>query len=132
MFSSNPVNVQPTPFVHPTKYISNFRYSVMDFQAFHKITFNCSLFANDSTLIENKFITMEGDDYKAWGDDDNYLIEFLSSKLGLTIAIPEPVVEPEPEPVVESEPFVDPFAQQEPEPEPEPVVEPEPESEPVI
>ena len=95
MFSNNPVKVDSTPFVPPTKYISSFRYSVMDFQAFNKITFNCNLFSSDSSLIENKIISMEGDDYKLWGEDDNYLIDFLAAKLGLTVA------EPEPEPVVE-------------------------------
>lgn len=44
----------------------------------------------------------------------------------------EPIIEPEPEPVIEPEPEPEPVIEPEPEPEPEPVIEPEPEPEPVI
>ena len=33
-------------------------------------------------------ITLSGDDYSGWGDDDQYLYETLASKLGLTL-LPE-------------------------------------------
>ena len=34
-------------------------------------------------------ITLTGEDYAAWGDDDNYLYEKVAEKLGLTL-IPLP------------------------------------------
>lgn len=35
-------------------------------------------------LLDNKFVKIEGDEYNAWGDDDNYIINLVLTKLGLT------------------------------------------------
>jgi hypothetical protein len=35
-------------------------------------------------LLENKFIKVEGDEYENWSSDDNYIVELVLTKLGLT------------------------------------------------
>jgi hypothetical protein len=40
---------------------------------------------------EDKQILLEGDEYLAWGDDDNYIIEFVKSKLSTLLAGEKPL-----------------------------------------
>ena len=40
-------------------------------------------------VLMNGSITLSGEDYTSWGEDDNYLYEKISEKLGLTL-IPLP------------------------------------------
>mgnify|MGYP000374421476 CR=1 FL=1 len=35
-------------------------------------------------LLDNKIVKIDGDEYNAWGDDDNYIINLVLTKLGLT------------------------------------------------
>jgi hypothetical protein len=35
-------------------------------------------------LLDNKYVKISGDEYNAWGDDDNYIINLVLTKLGLT------------------------------------------------
>jgi hypothetical protein len=37
----------------------------------------------DSSYIDTKFIDIEGDEYKNWGSDDQYLIDLVLKKLGI-------------------------------------------------
>lgn len=42
-------------------------------------------YLNDNgNLLDNKIVKIEGDEYNAWGDDDNYIINLVLTKLGLT------------------------------------------------
>jgi hypothetical protein len=34
--------------------------------------------------LTSKIVKIEGDEYNAWGDDDNYIINLVLTKLGLT------------------------------------------------
>jgi len=132
---SNSINVLPSPFLQQPRYINYFKFSVTEFMPFASITLNCNLFTENNDYLDTKIVRMDGDDYKNWGNDDSYLIEFLSNKLGLTY-YPTPVVEPVVEPVSDpvSEPVVDPVSEPVVDPVSEPVVDPvsEPVSEPVV
>jgi hypothetical protein len=39
----------------------------------------------DGRQLYNKQIIIEGDEYQAWGSDDNYITLLVASKLGLVI-----------------------------------------------
>ena len=39
---------------------------------------------SNGNLLKNEMIKIEGDEYAAWGSDDNYLIDLVLSKLNLT------------------------------------------------
>jgi hypothetical protein len=47
----------------------------------------------------SKQITMSGDDYKKWGNDDEYVQQYVAKQLGFTIV-------PKPDPIAESLPVV--------------------------
>ena len=38
----------------------------------------------NGNLLENHIVRIEGDEYNAWGDDDNYITNLVLTKLGLT------------------------------------------------
>lgn len=38
----------------------------------------------DGRLIAIDRVIIEGNDYTAWGNDDNYVVDFILNKLGLT------------------------------------------------
>jgi hypothetical protein len=38
----------------------------------------------NGNLLDNKIVKIEGDEYNAWGDDDNYITNLVLTKLGLT------------------------------------------------
>lgn len=78
-----PITVSPAPVIMPPKYITSFTYNVLDFEMFSKIVFNCHLFDADGTQLDAKTVEISGCDYYNWGNDDSYLINTLSSKLGL-------------------------------------------------
>jgi len=47
--------------------------------------------------IQMKFVDIEGEEYLAWGNDDNYLIALVGHKLGMGIRVKpiDPINEPE-------------------------------------
>ena len=63
-------------------------------------------FYNDENLCDPvavKIVIVEGEDYKAWGQDDTYLETLAFEKLGLNkISIPTPLVETSLEEVISS------------------------------
>lgn len=55
------------------------------------------MFGKDGKPLDSKQLTMDGEDYKNWGNDDDYVINFVCKKLGFTR-------KPEPSPVPPTEP----------------------------
>lgn len=49
-------------------------------------TFRVSLYDANDCCFANKYVTLEGPDYTAWGTDDKYVVKFVSAQLGLTLA----------------------------------------------
>lgn len=47
-------------------------------------TFNVRLLDADGRLVKIERVTMEGSDYSNWSNDDNYVVNFLLTSLGLT------------------------------------------------
>jgi hypothetical protein len=60
-------------------------------------TFDVFLTHNGQQMY-SKQIIMSGDDYKNWGNDDEYVQQFVAKQLGFTI-------DPKPAPIVESFPY---------------------------
>jgi len=63
-------------------------------------TFQVSYFLNDydKNVQKIEYINVEGDEYAAWNNDDDYIINLVLDKLGLSKK-DEPAPEPIPEPV---------------------------------
>ena len=74
-------------------------------------------------VLDEKIFLIEGEEYKEWGNDDNYLENLIFKKLGLIkILKPDPVQEPIQDPV--QEPIQDPVQEPIQEPIQDPVQEP--------
>jgi hypothetical protein len=84
--SSNKITiaVAPTPIILPPKYITSYTYSVVAIELFSKIIFDCKLFDSDGALLNEKIVEIDGEDYQNWGNDDSYIVNTLSARLGLT------------------------------------------------
>jgi hypothetical protein len=80
------VNVVLTPYVTPVRYVNSFRYSVRSFELSVQITFSVFLYDENGQYLDISLITLTGDDYNAWGNDDNYIKIYIADKLGLTLA----------------------------------------------
>ena len=39
---------------------------------------------NETNIIKMQVVIIEGDEYKGWKDDDQYIIDLICSKLGIT------------------------------------------------
>ena len=50
-------------------------------------SFRVSLYDAEDKCIENKYITIEGNDYKNWSSDDQYVINFVALQLGFVLTI---------------------------------------------
>lgn len=84
--SSNKITiaVAPTPIVLPPKYITSYTYSIVSIELFSKIIFDCKLFDADGILLDSKVVEIDGEDYQNWGNDDSYIVNALSGRLGLS------------------------------------------------
>ena len=56
--------------------------NIMRLDLFKSLTMTAST-CQDTKIIDNTMIVMEGADYDAWGNNDQYVIDFVLNKLGL-------------------------------------------------
>jgi hypothetical protein len=78
------VNVQDSSYVK-TNTINNIIIRIMNVDLFNSITVCASLFEN-TTLVDNKVFKIEGEEYSNWGNDDNYIVDLILTKLGMSKA----------------------------------------------
>ena len=96
----NPPSVPIQPATETTtRIITSFTVNVMRLELFQSVTVNAMLYGADGNFIEVKTLTLSGQDYLDWNNNDQYLIDKVAEKLGFTLA-PTVVPEPTPEPVV--------------------------------
>jgi len=61
---------------------NRFKIKNFDLKLGEKVSIIILLYpVNPEHVVEARTIIMEGDDYANWGDDDNYVINFIKSKL---------------------------------------------------
>jgi len=78
------VQVVPTPLITTPPTVASFDYSVQSFILNEKITFYVILKDENNQPLTVSNITIEGADYDAWGNDDNYIKNYLCNALNLT------------------------------------------------
>ena len=66
-----------------TSTINNVKVRVMDIKLYLSVTIYASLFSNN-TLIDTKTYLLTGDDYTNWGNNDDYIVNYALTQLGLT------------------------------------------------
>lgn len=48
-------------------------------------TFRIAFYDVNDICFSNKYVTLEGEDYMGWGNDDKYVINYIAKTLGLTL-----------------------------------------------
>ena len=102
---SHTINVVPSILQENPPMVFKINYSVNSFIFKTIISFNVILLDDNNNIFSVKLITLEGEDYKKWGNDDNYVIEYICKKLNLSPKLDPavvPVVETPVVPVVET------------------------------
>ena len=70
-----------TPLELTPRVATKFTIRVVDFQLFECINIAVSIFDSSDKLLDVKVISICGPEYEAWGDDDNYLINLVQTKI---------------------------------------------------
>jgi hypothetical protein len=75
------VNVQDSPYVR-TNTINNINIRIISIELFTKLNVCVSLFEN-SQLVDNVNYQITGEEYSNWGNDDQYIVDLVLTKLGM-------------------------------------------------
>jgi hypothetical protein len=76
------VNINDYTFVQ-TSVINNIQINILKVELFKGMTLSVNLLSNNK-IIDSKIMTISGDEYSNWGNDDNYIINLVLNKLNLT------------------------------------------------
>ncbi len=76
------VNVQDSPYVK-TNTINKVIIRVANIELFTSVTVIASLF-DQNILVDNKVFKIEGQEYNNWSDNDQYIVDLVMTKLGMT------------------------------------------------
>ena len=61
--------------------IVKFKYAILEIILFKSIRIAVYLYNENDLLIEARQYVIEGDEYNAWSNDDNYIIKLLKDKI---------------------------------------------------
>ena len=78
------VSIKPVDYVI-TSTLTSFSFNVLDFTPFQSVTFRVVLFTDNSPKKVEK-VVMQGEDYARWGQDDNYVIQYIAKAIGVELA----------------------------------------------
>lgn len=77
------VNVEPKEFV-TVKVANSVELRVQSLNIGYSVELTCLLKDTNDNIFEVKNISLSGEEYNNWGNDDSYLVTTVLSKLGLT------------------------------------------------
>jgi hypothetical protein len=79
------VPIQATT-ITETKNIVSFKVYVVGIELFTSVTLSVTLYDENSNAVGNRSFVVEGAEYLAWNNDDQYLIDLVAQKLGFTLS----------------------------------------------
>lgn len=65
------------------KVIKKISLKIHDFDLHHFASFHTRFYDEDDKLVKSELLRLEGDDYKNWGADDDYVYKKACEKFGL-------------------------------------------------
>lgn len=65
-----------------TQTIVRFTLDIVELLLNQSATFRVSLYNINDKLVDTKFVTLEGADYNNWGNEDEYILQFVANQLG--------------------------------------------------
>lgn len=90
-----------------TNIITSFTVTVTDVVLFTSANLLVNLYNADPLLVKTVYMTLSGESYNNWANDDSYIIQYVATQLGFVITNPPEPPTPDPDPIL---------------PEPEPVI----------
>lgn len=67
--------------------IASFDIQIVSMIMFVNVTLSITTYDENNVYSETVNMTLSGDDYTNWGNDDNYLVDYVVEKLGLTLIV---------------------------------------------
>jgi hypothetical protein len=77
------INATTITEVRTVKY---FKIYVVGLDLFTSVTLSVTLYDENSNAVGNRSFVVEGAEYLAWNNDDQYLIDLVAQKLGFTLS----------------------------------------------
>lgn len=68
-----------------TNTVSGIKIRILRVEIFQSATLMVEILNQNGNAIKNEIIEINGDDYKNWSNDDNYLYDLTARKLGYSI-----------------------------------------------
>jgi hypothetical protein len=85
--SINPSDVIIEPSIYTTsRTIVSFSVSVSSLELFTSVTLSVVTFDAARSVVNSQTMKLSGDDYLAWNNNDQYIINYVANKLGFTLA----------------------------------------------
>jgi len=81
---SNNYPVEPQSYITTTTIVS-FRIEILTLVLKSSVTINAVCFNSDNNIVKTQIFNIMGEEYESWGNDDNYLVNLVAEKLGLTL-----------------------------------------------
>lgn len=78
------IQVDVNDFTLDAPVVSKIEMEVMEMVLDSHVTMVVHYLNANGNSLDNKIVKIEGEEYNAWGDDDNYIINLVLTKLGLT------------------------------------------------
>jgi len=88
MNNENPTNIQPFDEI-VKKTITSFKVNIFNVQMFISANLGITFFDINNNLVKAENITISGADYTNWGNNDDYIINYVATHYGFVI-IPPP------------------------------------------
>lgn len=83
---ASPVFIQPSTQV-VTNIITSFIVTVTNIQLFTSANLVVDLYNADPKLVNTVNLILAGDDYTNWANNDQYIINYVATKLGFVIVV---------------------------------------------
>ena len=71
-----------------TTTITNIKIEISQLILFESCSFNVYLYDDENNIIEFKTFKIEGDEYKLWKNEDDYIINWIKNKLNIISIVP--------------------------------------------
>ena len=78
------IEIEPSEYVPPTRIINRIEIQIFNLTLFQSVSIMAVLFDANSCPIDTKIIRIEQDEYLQWSNNDEWLVNLVLEKLGLT------------------------------------------------
>jgi hypothetical protein len=78
------ISIQEKEIAYTTETISKIKISDGTIELKNSVTFIVLLMNSNSDILKREKVKIEGEEYTNWGNNDQYILNLILSKLGLT------------------------------------------------